>query len=625
MSYPIKLIKLITPIALAISLAACGGGEFGSKGVGGGNGVGNGGGTTVEVSSISLSANSQVGSDGATPLILKAIAKDGSTAIDGADISFSIYSDANATSTAGDAYIDNIKTVGSVVQADLNPGSKANRQLYIRAESGTKSSTVKAVSVVGTTVVINGPEAIGFGTTAGFILKLKDSGNQPIVGASVDLTSANGNISIISTTDVNGEIAFDYTASSGGNDTLTVSVLGASYNKIVAISPDEFTLSGNTSDIVINTPETINFEWKVSGAPQSAGEEILISATRGTVSNTKVTTGSAGAGKASFTITSDRAGETIITATSVSSGLSTSMTREFIATTPKYLNSQADPSLIPIDGSSTIIAKITDVDGNFVKGKTVTFNAAGGSGSLSASTAVTDSLGRASVSYSAGSSSSGENGVVITTSIQNDTTVPDDIIYLTVGGEATRIVLGFDHLISANGTQYQKDFSVFVTDNAGRPVKDKEVSVTIKPTHYYKGYMQTIDTDGDGEADKWAQNITAPECPSEDLNNNAHLDEFEDDNSNNRLEPTHDANINIDGSNKSDVNGLVKLKLVYPKNTALWSKQLITVSIQSEGTEFVESTSIILPILAADVGSVTNGVPNEASPYGFATLCTDPL
>ncbi len=643
MSHPTKLIKVLTPIALAISLAACGGGgSFGKDNGGGGDDGKDPGGVTV--SSIQLSANSEIGSDGSVPVILKAIAKDQSNAIEGANIDFFVYSDAGATALDSNATISHKTVNGAIVSAELTPGSAENRSLYVRAKSGDYLSDIRQVKVVGTTVVIDGPEAIGFSAQAPFLLKLKNSANQPITGADVVLTSSNNNqISGTNyTTDGNGEIAFNLRATNSGNDVLTADVLGSSYNKLVAISPDEFTLSGSNQDIIINTTETINFNWKLSGNANPS-QEVFVSSTRGILhdasgaSISKVTTDASG--NASFTITSPRAGEAVITATSVANGLSTSMTREFVATTPKYLNSQADPSLIPLNGTSTIVAKVSDVDGNPVKNKVVSFNVFEGAGDLSASEAVTNSLGRATVSYTATNTSSGENGIKIRTYLQGNSTVPDDLINLTVGGEATRLVLGHDHKIATQGVNYVKEFSVFVTDNAGQPVAGKQVSLSIKPTHYYKGQMYpTLDGWAQGKAAyrDASDNILLPidpntgrlipptECAAEDINNDGVLNDGEDDNINGTLEPTHDANVTLITSNVSDANGEVKLKVVYPKNTALWSKQQLTASIQSEGTEFVEHTSFILPLAAADAKGDA-GVPNYLSPYGDrGHTCDDP-
>jgi len=633
MSHPTKFIKVLTPIALAISLAACGGGggsfgDNGNKGTGTGTGTENPG---VTVSSIIVGvSNSEVGSDSTVPVVLTATARNGSNEIKGADIEFSVYSNAGATALDPFATVANMSTTGAKVSAELTPGSAENRTLYVRAKSGNYFSDVMQVKVVGTTVVIDGPDAIGFSTTAPFLLKLKNSANQPISGADVVLTSKNHNkISDTNySTDGNGEIAFKLTAISSGNDVITAKVLGTSFTKMVAVSPDEFLLKGSTQDIVIKTPETINFEWKVNGSPKSAGEKVFISATRGVVSESEVTINASG--QASFTITSPRAGQTVITATSVASGLATSMTREFIATTPKYLNSQADPSILLKNGTSTIVAKVFDEDGNPVKNKVVSFNVDGGSGSLSAATATTDSLGRATVSYTAGNSSSGEKGVKVTTSLQGNTTVPNDDLYLTVGGEATRLVLGHGNKVGIDGVKYVREYSVFVTDNAGQPIAGKKVSLSIKPINYYKGEFavmsgawEQIVADRSTDPAQLLQSYPT-KCKSEDFNNDGVLNIGEDDNFNGTLEPTHDANVSINGSDISDANGEVKLKVVYPKNTALWSKQRLTASIQSEGTEFVEYTDFILPMAAADIKSTEINPPNVLSPYGQALLCTDP-
>ena len=283
----------------------------------------------------------------------------------------------------------------------------------------------------------------------------------------------------------------------------------------VKVSGDEFSLNGNVEDVTVGQSHPVSFIWKKNNAPQP-NKTITISATRGDIPNKVLTT--LADGSANFTISSETAGQTVITATSTD-GLSTSLAGEFVAITPAYLNTQAAPSLIAPKASSTIVAKIRDANDNPVKNKTISFLLNDTvNGQLSSSTAITDSLGRASVSYTAGDASSEKDGVSIKTYIQGDTAINDEV-KLTVGGKALRIVLGHDNLVAPNEVYYAKTFGIIVTDSAGNPVKDTKVDFTITPIAYYKGRLDFITTTTQGgqliEVNKWEQ--SSIKCPAEDL------------------------------------------------------------------------------------------------------------
>ena len=644
MSKSVKFVKIVSPIALAIALAACGGGgsgaNFGSN-TGGTTGGGTGGSTTETLTrSIELSVSSrQLPSDGSAPITITAIAKDdNNNAIDGADIIFSVDKDATIIKDATITTVvdpDNptgtpvttVVTAGSIQTATLTPGSSTNQTLTVTVISGSSSESI-SVDVVGTNVNIEGPAGITLGQDSPYVLKLKDSSNNPIAFQQVVLSSANGNqISTESNfeTDAEGEIAFNLTGSTSGIDVISASVLGASFDKAVEVSGDEFRLSssGDNEEIDINTTSEISFRWTRDGVPQ-VGKTIVLSATRGDINNQSTVTNSAG--DATFTISSQTAGQTVITATSTE-GLSTSLNREFVATTPRFLNSQATPALIAPNTSSTIVARVRDEDDNPVKNKVIDFRLRDTvDGVLSASTATTDSLGRASVSYTAGNSSSNTDGVVITTFVQGFPTVASDEVRLTVGGSAIRLTLGDDQLLESQEIFYIKQFGVIVTDSAGNPIANQDVSFKITPTEYYKGFMSS------SNGDSWVRFNTlsnrlgdsTTSCISEDFDNDGNLDtdKGEDINNNGTLEPTRDATVT--GSGQTDDSGRIVVEVIYPKNTALWSKQVITATTQVVGTEFVETTEFILPVAADDVDDISISPPNTLSPYGLGNRCDDP-
>lgn len=605
MSYPSKLVKVITPIALAISLASCGGdtATFGKS-------SGAGGVAQAEIAkSLELSTSTrQLFSDGSVPIIITAIAKnENNNAISGADIVFSVDNDATIIADG--------EAEGSVKTASLTPGTPKNRQLIVTASSGTISKSI-TVDVVGTKVVIDGPSSITLNKDVPFVLKLTNGAEKPITNETITLTSSAGNTITTNSnfeTDENGKVTFNLMGLQGGDDTLTANVLGVTLEKKVHVSSDEFVLSSSKKELNINTSQDIKLVWKKSGVVQ-ANKDIYISTTRGEPQNLdanhKIRTNDLG--EATVKISSSTAGKAVITAIS-DDGLSTTLKTEFIATTPAYLNTQADPTLIKPNGSSTIIAKIRDINDNPVKNKIIDFRLEDTvDGNLSASTAVTDSLGRASVSYTAGDSSSAKDGVIIKTFIHGYEGIVDpDPITLTVGSNALRIVLGHDHLSSSSDIFYVKKYGVIVTDSAGNPVKDQKVDFTIIPTQYFKGTMAWNGTN-------WYPNYTQA-CKSEDFDNDGKLDSGEDINRNGVLDPTHDASVTSSGV--TDENGRIVVEVVFPKSRAGWSKQRITSSVVVAGTEFTENTDFILPVLQDDVGDKEVAPPNMYSPYGNSLSC----
>jgi len=636
MSKSVKFVKIVTPIALAIALSACGGGSttFGNN-----SGTPNvpGDEQVTPASSIEVSVSSlQLPSDGLTPVVISAIAKDSkNNAIKDAKIEFAVDNgatlviddtdSAGTTDGVGDIDIGGAITGPTVRSAKLTPNTPENRTLNVTVTSGTQSKVIK-IDVVGTNVVIDGPASITINKDTPFILKLKNSSNKAIPLQAVELTSANGNTITTDsnyTTNEAGEIPFSVNGTSGGSDTITAKVLGVTFKKDITISGDEFVLSAqNEGEIDINTNSVINFVWKKDGVAQT-GQTIRISATRGDISSQSVVTDESG--RASFSITAATAGRTVISATT-DDGLTTTLAREFIATVPDYLNTQAAPTLIPPNGTSTIIAKVRDNKDNPVKNMTIDFRLDDTvDGTLSGSTAVTDALGRASVSYKAGNSSSAKDGVSIRTFIQGFPEVATDTVLLTVGGSAVRITLGDDDVVAEDEVFYIKKFGVIATDSAGNPITDQEISFTITPKDYMKGDLWYSDAD-----ERWYQSpiyvgnvvVTglSAVCPSEDIDDDGNLDDGEDINKNGFLDPTHDATVT--GAGVTDKNGKITVEVVYPQNTAWWSRQRIEATTTVNGTEYLEQTDFVLPVLADDVkGEGTP--PNVVSPYGTFGGCTD--
>lgn len=618
--------KVLQRSALALcvlTLAGCGGGD--GNQLSGDSGSGGSGGTTdTSAKSLEVSASSrQLGSSGDKPVTISAIAKDANNnVLKTTTILFSVNSD--ATIEADTATADS-----GVKTAKLTPGleNPENRNVTVTVKAGTLVKTID-VAITGTTLVVDGPARIALNTPTTFTAKLKDSAGKALANETVTINSSlNNSLTPVSgagfMTDANGEIQFTINAAVSGTDTISVSALGVSSSKTLEISGDNFTITSTNPEIKVKTPEAISLKWTQNGIAQ-ANKTINLAATRGEIKPAQTVTTDA-QGVATFYVGSSTAGGTVITATDAATGLSTSLTREFVATTPANLNMQAEKELLTPESSTNVIAIVKDAADNPVKNQTVVFNLQDTvGGKLSSSTATTDSLGKATIGYTAGNTTSAKDGVKITSSLRltdpNATPVADDYITLTVGGQGLRIVLGEDEKITEEGLFYKKSFGVIVTDSAGNPVKDKKVDFALVPLAYAKGSFGSCGTVlSDGTLSEKPVFIQTANCLSEDIDNDGLLDAGEDLNSSGRLEPTNAATVT--NSAVTDSDGKVLATVVYPQSHALWNKVRLTARILVSGSEYIESTDFVLPVLAADIGSCDISPPNAVSPYGVDASC----
>ncbi len=569
---------------------------------------------TVLVSDLEVLASSrQLDSSGNNAVLISAVVKDKkNNIVKEVDVSFAVNNGASiepVESTAGTA----VKT------AQLTPGlnKPENRSLTVTIKAGTQERTID-IDVVGTTLHIDGPDRVVANKAATYIVKLQDSANKGLAYYDVNVQAENGSTitpvdAASYTTNAGGELALSVTPQFVDSEVITVTALGTSFSKTIQISNDEFVLSSPNEEIKVNSPENITLVWQAKGLPQ-ANKTVALSATRGVLPSQIVTDAQ---GAATFSIHSQTAGNTYILATDKESGLSTHLVREFVAYEPNYLSLQSAKSVIAPKESVAITATIRDANDNPVKNQLVSFNANDAvNGSLSTSEAVTDSLGRASVIYTAGNAMSAKDGVSITAALRNNPEINVAKVNLTVGASALRLVLGEDEKLAEDSVFYKKNFGVIVTDSAGNAVSNAEVNFLVYPLMYYKGLMVC-----GGEDKTWGRDIKAI-CPAEDTNYNGNMDIGEDNNGNNKLDPTYPASVTR--SAKTDDDGKAVVTITYPQSEALWSRVRLIATVVSRGTEYKESTEFTLPILGNDVSSCDQSPPNSVSPYGVLEDCATP-
>ena len=128
-----------------------------------------------------------------------------------------------------------------------------------------------------------------------------------------------------------------------------------------------------------------------------------------------------------------------------------------------------------VNEQSIVTATIRDAAGNLVKGKTISFSILDDetNGGIFPSASSTNSAGQASTVYTAGATTSAQDGVIIEACVSDDPTppAPCDRVALTVARQQLFVTLGTSHLIATPlPTQYAKPYSVLVTDANGNPV-----------------------------------------------------------------------------------------------------------------------------------------------------------
>ncbi len=617
-----RKLSYLAILLMTLVVSACGDNTL-SGGTGTGTNPGGAGVAGVNV----LASSPSLPSDSGQVLTISVIVRDANNvAMEGVTV---VMSSDSGTLTVTEPVTD----AGGVVTAILNSGGDpTNRPITVTADANGVLGTV-TVNVIGTTLSISGPAALPQGDSATYTVVLADAAGNGIANQAVAVTSSNGNTLAAAslTTDVGGQAQVDVTASAAGADTLSAAALGLTATTALNVSNDSFALTAPVADteIILNTPTAVDLTWTIGGVNQD-GQTITFSSTRGTLSSFSAVTAG---GVASVTISSTNAGPAIITATNAA-GTSTQVQVEFVANVPDSVDVQANPFTIGPGEQSAITAIVRDAANNLVKNSVVLFDLQDVTGgSLSVATAITDSQGRAQTFYTSSSTTSANNGVVITATVQSDPTIFKSVA-LTVAQRELFISIGTGNSIfEPNTAQYRKEFVVQITDSQGNGVEGVTVQAGILSNSYFKGFWFF-----DILLGAWVQNVTAGPCADEDANRNGVLDVFptvpmdEDANMSGRIEAGNIATVAAQGGNGgtfiTDAAGFGIVDVFYPQDHAQWVHVTLEATTSVQGTEFAESSNFVLPISGEDVDDENESPPGVISPFGsggLAPTCLDTL
>jgi Bacterial Ig-like domain (group 1) len=533
---------------------------------------------------------------------------------------------------------------GAAIATLSSAGDPTNRTITVTAQAGGAATTTITVGVVGTKLSVSGPPTLVQGAVGTYTISLTDAGGNGIANQAVTITSAKGNTlsPATFTTDGTGQKTFTVTATTAGSDTLTVAAANLTATQAVNVSNQNFAFTapaaGAKANLGVVTPVSVT--WTASGVPQT-GKTVSFSATRGTLSAaTAVTDGN---GVAAVTITSTSSGPSVISATAT--GVTAQASVDFIATTAASLKAQASPATIAIQGTSTITVTVRDAANNLVEGQLVNFSITQDStgGSLSVASATTDGQGQASTAYTASTTTSASNGVVISATVSGTTVTGSTS--LTVAGQTVFLSLGTGNQVGTYptgtiaDTQYKLPYSVQSVDNAGHGVSNVGITLTITSLTYGKGFWNA--------GSPWTQQLTISQptkngtvitpssdpdaytlsgiagCKSEDINQDGILTTADDYNGNGHLDPGLIASSDVP-SVTTDSTGSAQFHLIYPKDHAFWVGVRLTATTTVAGTQSSTFTDFWLPGLASDYATATTAPPGQFSPYGLGVTCKDP-
>jgi Bacterial Ig-like domain (group 1) len=566
----------------------------------------------VAVGSLTLSTSTPtIPSDGSNPATITAVVQDTSNRfLANVPVVFT-------TSSGGLAIAQSSTNTSGAATATLSTASDpTNRPITVTAVAGGITRTV-VVSVVGSRLSIQGPAALVLGASAQYTVSLVDSADRGIAGRAITATSARGNtLSAPSlTTDATGRATVTVTVANAGNDTLTLTGLGLTTTQPIAVNSDSFTFTtpAEAAEIPLSTPQTVTIRWLTAGNPVAVGTPVTFTSTRGTVTGSPALTNASG--DATVTIASTSAGAASIVATG--GGATAQRSVEFVASTAASIDAQASTATVGISEQSTITAVVRDAAGNLVKNKTVTFSLTDVSGgTLSLASAVTNSQGRAQTVYTAGTSVSARDGVVITASVPGAGGTPvTDTVNLTVARKEVFISLGTGNTLETpNAAQYKITFVIQLTDANGNGVPNVPVTTSVLTDRYLKGFRVYLNG-------SW-NNYGAPNyvCQDEDTlvpasARNGQLDPNEDFNNNGRLDVGNIALV-TPAQATTNAQGFVLVDVLYPRDVSYWLDVTLEARAAVQGTEFSRSTSFRLPGLASDFNTQGNAPPGPVSPFG---------
>jgi hypothetical protein len=463
----------------------------------------------------------------------------------------------NSTSTSTDS--------SGRLTATFGLGSdRGNRDVAIRAASGTIVGQA-AVAVTGTTVSMTAspPTAQSATTQVEIAASVVDAAKVPLSGVVVSFVTTAGTLSsAVATTDATGVAKVTLT---GVTSTATVTGTGANANAVAEVK------AGSTA----------------LPAPEPAGVTIRDLSVQ---VNPSVIGPNAGTSEANFSQLDVRVTGDVGTAVGVP--VRNAPVRFRIASTPAFGRLSVDTSAAPV---------------------------------------LSNAGGLVSARFIAGAATSGTDQIVICASVDGVAALPppasaapcsanERAARLTISQQPLFVRISTNNEIAKvnNNLDYEKLFSIYVTNAAGQGVPGASVSVRLLPQFYFKGSMNFVMGSG------WTFAAPPVQCVNEDTNFNGVLDSGDNNqNMDALLWPGQSAAFTLDNNGVTDSSGFVVLRVRHGQRFAFWAQYQISAGASTAGSDPPTTFNYTLSAAKADVDAAST--PGFAvSPFGVAAVCTNP-
>lgn len=387
-----KFFSVAALAAVSMLLGACGGSSFQSSS------SGSGGGSSAVASLAVTSDVATIPSDGSSGATITVVAKDANNnAVSGATISFAANNGGNVTATQGTT--DTTGTAkGTLVVGTATAGATITVTASAGGVSGKTTLTVSNTQKT-LTLLTSLPSIPSDGSkTATITAYVRDANNNFVSGQAVGFQATSGGLTITQgTTDANGmATATLSSAGDSSNRTITVTAQAGTAKATVdvTVSGTKLTLSG-PANLVMNSMGTYSISLTDAAGAGIANQTVNITSAKGnTVTPTSYTSDSTG--QKTFTLNAINSGADTLT---VTAGNLTATEAVNVSST-NFTFTAPDPNgSVKVNiGTSTPVVVNWKAGGVAQAGKTVSFSAT--RGTLSASSAVTDASGNASVTIS---------------------------------------------------------------------------------------------------------------------------------------------------------------------------------------------------------------------------------
>jgi hypothetical protein len=526
---------------------------------------------------------------------------------------------------------------GKVVATLSTGGSPVNRAIKISATAGSQAGSA-TVNVSGTHFTFDAPATLAVGASATVTATLLDSANQPIVGAAVTGNAQLGNSIVPGAvqTDSKGQVAITMTGKVSGTEAFMLSALGATATRTVTVSGGEVALTPGVTNDISGAQQMQEVEMDtctpIAGTSTTAASTISYATSRGTLYSdagcSQPLSGAlsySGGTLPGVWLKSSDAGVATVDGVLATGGRGSTMIQFIAPLRPSArVDLQADQAVVTSGARSTLIAVVRDgtAANNVVKNALVDFSIVqdpSGGALLAPLSATTGSDGVARAVFLAGPKAGDTNATVIEAKIDKMPTATSRTA-LTVNGKALSVEFGTGNSLTAvDDTIRQKNFAVFVSDNAGNPVKDVTISASAWAVSYSKGKFRYQPPASDTDASMWIQGVAAT-CANEDVQRRGIFDHALDINGNGVLDPGVPLSVTVSG--KTDATGVATVSLRYPADRAYWNTVQLTVSGTVQGTETTPaSVTYTLEGVDKEYTGTTVAPPGVTSPYGQAASC----